>query len=275
MLLSSNISLKATSEGYWQEFWSELPRMIGFDTKSGRGYDHISALTTLDDEHVFIGYGDWNNNDGPTDLVSLNPKTQQYTVHEKSVPSESLGSIKVIDDRVYALYTDPTGFWNDTEPFTTYPKLPYPIGKAVWVHVFDIIKHNNALWVFGSSIANDQFPASASSSIDGGKTWTHYYFDTGTQNTDANNFRAYYAWIDDAGTLWCHVNGGNDSGNSLYFNYSWNGTSWNRHNSSSDPVSKKQTIEVDFLLPFKANAITKSGDKLVCSVGDKLYIADA
>ena len=188
--------------------------MPGHATKPNMGRNEgsrrIASLHVHADDQVFIGYGDWEVNDGATDLVSLDPSTGTYTVHELAVRTEAFQRFRSIDGVLYAPFTDPVGYWEASAPYTTVPAQP--VGMGGWAHVFDVVKHGGRLWVFGSSLHEATGIASAAWSEDQGLTWNFTY----PGNQIGDYARATAAGVEE-GTLWCSVND---------VRYDWDGTEW-------------------------------------------------
>lgn len=183
IILPSVLGVGRSSSYHWSELWERVPTMPGFlskpDLGKNQGRNLINNLFVYDDEHVFINYGDMILNNGPTDLISLNPKTKEYTIHESNVPTEALNSTFKIGDTLYFPLSDPTGYWEETVPYITWPeKLETGLGN--WTHVTSVISHEDKLWVFGAMLGDHNGAtiekASSSWSDDGGVTWNHYTF---------------------------------------------------------------------------------------------------
>lgn len=161
--------------------WTRLPPHPGQAIKpmTGRqkGSPVIHTLTTYDDTHVFIGHGDWDANDGSTMLVSLDPTTQSYTNHGVYT-TEAFDRFKVIDNVLYAPYVDSTGYWGEDYPYVefdgTTTHLPSKVGA---IHIFDVAKYQDTLWVAGSAIKEDSGTSMAWATKDSGKTWKAYEVD--------------------------------------------------------------------------------------------------
>ena len=76
--------------------------------------EHPSAVKQITDEgkrlctafefegKVYWGYGDWNENTGPIDICSLDPKTLQFT-KEYTAETENISVYRRLSDNLYEL----------------------------------------------------------------------------------------------------------------------------------------------------------------------------
>lgn len=162
--------------------WVELGPMPGHASKPAPGRQagsrRISALHAHTDTQVFIGYGDLQRNDGPTDLVSVNPATGGYTVHERGCATEAFEVFRTFGGVLYAPFIDPTGYWEPTLPYATVP--PQDAGLVNMLHILDMAEFRGDLWLAGSRLATgDQAGPEigvgvTARSRDGGLSWTYY-----------------------------------------------------------------------------------------------------
>lgn len=232
----------------WDELWTQASHMPGHDSKPNMGRQQGSKKITRLYEHtpdqIFIGYGDWDINDGATDLVSYNPSTDVYTIHETAVPTEAFEEFRSFDGILYAPFIDSTGYWELTEPYTTVPKQD--VGSSNWVHVFDVNKHNGLLWVFGSTHYQKEDStwsgiATASFSKDRGLTWEHTF----PGNHVGSYARATSSGVDPNGSLWCKV---------YDFKYTWRNSQWVQVGYMPD---KSYNVYPEFNIPPKTTSIIK------------------
>lgn len=222
----------------WVDVWGDpFPKHAGALLKQAdgrkQGSPAISALHVVDDHTVLIGFGDWQSNDGPTALTTIDPTTGESTVHGV-YPTEAFETFRTIDGVTYALFVDPTGFWEDTLPYATYPVQDTPVGKINAIHVFDIVKHEDTLWVCGSSHdGNGSAVAAVWYSEDNGATWTR----TTPSGKVGDLERASRLGVGLDGRVSVLLNAVHwiEDGNSGEW-YSWNGTEWERGgNPGPDP----------------------------------------
>lgn len=161
----------------WDEVWGPpAPRHAGAALKPapGRqaGSPAIRSLHVHDDRHVLVGHGDWDVNDGSTGLVTFDPVTRTSEVHG-TYPTEAFTAFRTIGETTYALFTDPTGFWEPTLPYAMYPVSDTSPGMIDAIHVFDIVEHDGLLWVGGSTHGpQGSGQAAAWWSDDQGASWT-------------------------------------------------------------------------------------------------------
>lgn len=173
-LVRNNIE-RSVAPKRWDDLFKKLPTHLGkvFKQNNPRrqeGDPRIIKLFVHDDHHVFIGHGDWNINDGPTMLVSLDPHTGEYTDHGLYETESFEKFYRTSWGETLALCTDGTGFWEPMIPFATYPARE--VGKLNSIHIFDAAEHDDKLWVCGSALnAQGQGVASTWWSTDRGLTW--------------------------------------------------------------------------------------------------------
>lgn len=212
----------------WADVWGDpVPKHAGSLLKPADGRNQgssaISALHVVDDNTVLIGFGDWDANDGSTALTTIDPTTRESSVHGV-YSTEAFDTFRTIDGVTYALFVDPTGFWEDTLPYATYPVQDSPVGKINAIHVLDMVKHEDTLWVCGSSHSGTGSGVAAVwYSKDNGATWTR----TTPSGNVGDYERAYRIGVGVDGRVVVLLN-------STYWDesgewgewYSWNGSAW-------------------------------------------------
>ena len=214
----------------WMDVWGNpVPKHAGSLLKPADGRNQgspaISALHVVDDNTVLIGFGDWNVNDGSTALTTIDPTTGVSTVHGV-YPTEAFDTFRTIDGITYALFVDPTGFWEDTVPYATYPDQDSPVGKINAIHVFDIVKHEDTLWVCGSTHSGTGSGVAAVwCSKDDGVTWTR----TVPTGNVGDFQRAHRLGVGLDGRVVVLLNSTywDESGDRGEW-YSWNGSAWEK-----------------------------------------------
>ena len=176
--LGRTVDEPVQSPGHWlesKEGWEKLPPHPGRAIKPAPGRNegapNIWRLTAFDDEHVFISHGDWDKNDGATMLVSLNPKTREYTNHGIH-DTEAFDDTRILNGRIYLPYMDPTGYWDQAYPFAVYPPFDHEMTKTDGLHFFDVAEVDGTLFVTGSALRDDVSYAAVNVSSDQGRTWS-------------------------------------------------------------------------------------------------------
>lgn len=228
LILGAEKSYEAPSR--WVDFWgTPVPKHAGslLKPEAGRnqGSPAISALHVVDDNTVLIGFGDWTVNDGSTALTTIDPTTGESTVHGV-YPTEAFEDFRTIDGITYALFVDPTGYCEDTVPYATYPAQDSPVGKIDAIHVFDMVKHEDTLWVCGSSHdGGGSGVAAVWYSKDNGATWTRTI-----PSGDVGDYkRAHRVGVGLDGRVVVLLNHPYwDEGEDWGEWYSWNGSEWER-----------------------------------------------
>ena len=247
----------------------------------------INYLKAFDDK-IFIGLGDYDTNTGPVKIIYYD------TIKDKigssgTIPDEEVLSFNIIDDKLYTTGADPRDDWGYGS-YYIYNKqdnnwLQNRINSG-WVHIFDIEKHNNKLFMCGSVL--DSYKRSTiQSSIDGVNfNDVPVYFKDGTLLPYDSNLRCY---------KFIRLN------NKLYANFyysTYNGIyEYDEINNRFDYISNLPSIEInltktailndefiyvslfsntiitkDFKKYNYINDITPESEKDFVTVGDTLYI---
>lgn len=134
----------------WEDFPLH-PTVMAHDTTQ---HQRIRALGVTD-EALIIGYGDWDNNLGPVDVIGYDLSTKDPLTLFGPCPNEAWDRIRIIDGHVYLPWTDPTvgnqggfttnraGVWSNVN-----------IGPSdSMVHTFDIAKIDGKIHACGSRTA--------------------------------------------------------------------------------------------------------------------------
>lgn len=133
----------------------------------------IHSLQTFDGK-IYLGYGAWLGHPGPVVLYAYDPNAHTFTA-EHSLGTDSIGAMRVIDDKLWIASIDPVHY----QRFTDYSVIHRsgrleqrsPVG---FFHTFDLVERENGeLWITGSKDANE-WPlnnAAAFRSFDRGESW--------------------------------------------------------------------------------------------------------
>ena len=135
--------------------WRKAPRHPTIDEVipgRTRGRLEVTALHTLPDGSVAVGYGDWGANTGGVTIYSLDPATLEYTQRSEMLATEAV--IKFYTDShgvTWAPFVDGTGSYEEFRAaHSIYGTPPVEIPYAQWIHVFDMLEFDGAYWLCGS-----------------------------------------------------------------------------------------------------------------------------
>lgn len=144
---------------------------------AGKAGSSITEMQVLGDE-LYTGYGDWTQNSGPTDLISVNMTTGSATKH-LTVDGEAFDKLRIYDGAIYVPDIDPKVSWTANAGYATNVNGAWQYNAATpFVHVLDVAKIGKTLFLAGSIVNPDKrlygpnnTIAAIKSSTDGGKTW--------------------------------------------------------------------------------------------------------
>ncbi len=163
------------------------PQAAAQTTDTGKTINNLQVFNSK----LFAAYGDYQANTGPIDINPFDLSSGTFDGSVLSVPSESLGNWKVINNKLYTTTIDatcsgscPSGYavgdnasnWSIHTPFNA-------------EHVFDIESLNGTdLWMFGGSTET----AYAWRSTDGGDNWS--VAQTNNRNPGSGDDSERYYW---------------------------------------------------------------------------------
>lgn len=141
-------------------------------------YKGIHELAIHGNE-IYSGYGDWNDNIGPIDVVSTNLTTAAETKHGKN-DGEEINVIREINNKLYMPNIDPKGGWDVNQGYVSNKSGAWNLHyETPFIHVFDVASTGDDLWLAGSIRNPDknkygqaEYIGAVKRSIDGGATWT-------------------------------------------------------------------------------------------------------
>ena len=163
------------------------PQAAAQPTSSGNTINKLQIF----DNKLFAAYGDYGANTGPIDINPFDLTNGTFDGSVLSVPSESIGNWRVINNKLYTTTIDatcsgscPSGYAvGDTNGNWT---TQTPINAE---HVFDIETLNGTdLWMFGGSTDT----AYAWRSTNGGANWS--VVQTNNRNPDDGDDSERYYW---------------------------------------------------------------------------------
>ena len=132
------------------------------------------SITTLKayDGKIFMGLGDWNANTGPVKIIYYDT-TDDKIKTSGTIPDEAVQSFNIIDGTLYTTGCDPRANWGYGS-YYTYNKETNSWNQHEknngWIHVFDIEKFKDKLFMSGSTVDTTK-TSSIQSSSDGGETF--------------------------------------------------------------------------------------------------------
>lgn len=144
--------------------------------------DAAQTINTLKvfNNKLYIGYGDWTVNTGPTDVIYYDFAKKEF-IKEFTVQEEAITNYRVIDNKLAITGTDSTESWD-------FGNI-YVLTETGWVkhrsvtngiHVFDIASFNGKWYTATGNHLVDKdgketAPGAILSSPDEGKTWNYEY----------------------------------------------------------------------------------------------------
>lgn len=140
------------------------------------------------DGKLYIGYGDYGVNTGPTDILSWDLSTHNLKT-EFTVDDEAIVRFKEVNDQLMIPGVDATEDWNygnlyikDHDQWKKYRTIPKGL------HVFDVVRYKDQLYTSIGSVCdfndkNQTAMGAVFSSADSAKTWNISYM------TGADNFK--------------------------------------------------------------------------------------
>ena len=144
-------------------------------TAKGKSLGAVSYV----DGQVYVGYGDWDANTGPTHVTSWSPQTGGWTDH-LTADTEAIDTLRQIGDTTYVPMTDPRANTADVARSGAWQSQPAGAGTAAFEHTFDVAETADGLWLVGSK--RDTGGALVMRSTDGGTTWTESLLVPGINN---------------------------------------------------------------------------------------------
>lgn len=115
------------------------------------------------DSKIYMGYGDWNDNTGPIDIVSYNPFTDTF-LNEFTLQTEAIENYRILSGKLYALSVDP----KIDKDYAVGMPWEEKVG-ANTTHIMDMATLNGTdLWMVGSL----DYDGVVWRSTNGGQTWS-------------------------------------------------------------------------------------------------------
>lgn len=151
----------------------------------------INDLKAYDDK-IFMGLGDYDVNTGPVKIIYYDTKTEKI-VSSGTIPDEEVLWFNIIDNQIYTTGADPRDSWGYGS-YYIYDK-DTNVWKQTklnngWIHVFDIEKFNDKMFMSGS--VQSSAHSIIQVSYDGGKTFENVNLYKGDVVVPANqNMRCY------------------------------------------------------------------------------------
>ena len=115
------------------------------------GKKDISSLT-LYQGRVYVGYGDYGANNGPTDVVSFDPDTAEVITHLTDVPTEAIFPYREFDGWLYGPCVDPSWYYGPGGYVTNKGGEWHTVEVPDMVHTFDVYADSRGTFVCGSRL---------------------------------------------------------------------------------------------------------------------------
>ena len=216
---------------------------------------------------LYLGYGEWSANLGPTDVISIGPEADVVT-HLQDVGTEAFNVFRVIDGAIYAPYTDPHGAAQGA--YGGYATNAGGTWRAVkmnlpMVHCFDIAKTSHGLFMTGSARAIDGTTEPVVvKSTDGGTVWTEVH------HSERWSLGRYYGIVAEGDTIFVrHSNGQHPVEASSNGGLTWKGVSRPdlHHALSSDGYDDPPETITGWPVPLPSGATkpVRMGDRAYCA----------
>lgn len=114
----------------------------------------IKALKAYDGK-IFMGIGDWDDNTGPVKVIYYDT-TDGKIKTSGTINDEAIESFEIIDDNLYTTGRDPRDPWGNGS-YYIYNKdtntWEQHLKNGGWIHIFDIIKLNDKIFMCGCTTA--------------------------------------------------------------------------------------------------------------------------
>ena len=125
-------------------------------------YSHIPSRSIKElkayDGKIFMGIGDWTANTGPVKIIYYDT-TDGKIKTSGTIPDEAVESFNIIDGTLYTTGTDPKNGWGYGSYYVYNEENnnweQHELNNG-WIHVFDIEKINNKLFMCGSTTAESK-----------------------------------------------------------------------------------------------------------------------
>lgn len=228
-------------------FWQTLAIIPQVSQETSYTARNIQSLTPYEGR-LYVGYGDYGDNTGPCDIISVGADGSIQT-HLSGVPTESVETIRVFDGALFIPSIDPSWYFGPGGLTTNHGGTWRTIEiRPDMVHTFDFaMTSDGAWWVCGSSLSDTDSQvghASVLRSTDEGATWTKV-----RRSSSEGTFVRYY-WIRTDGT-YVYVDDRSADGAETYYRSS-DGTSW-------EAVSTAPADPLDTLDPALSTAPMPQG----------------
>lgn len=165
----------------------------------------ISLIDSLADGTLVFGYGDTATNEGPIDLLGLDPDTSTWSVLYNDMPTEAIRTGRTIDGWLWVPSIDPSGTTEGTlltnNPAGTWRLAEASVsGIGPAVHLFDVAGAGSTVYTCGvrkvsvaegNAGAADYGAAIIRSTTNGGTTFTENLVYLGTGTDPGNHFAEF------------------------------------------------------------------------------------
>ena len=187
--------LDTTNPYYLTEIVDDNGNVPSYEYYNDNQLDSRSIMTLKAyDDKIFMGLGDWNKNTGPVKVLYYETKTGKIG-SSGTINDEAIASFNIIDGKLYTTGRDPRDGWGYGSYYiynsesNSWEKHMFNNG---WIHVFDIEKYNEKLFMCGSVVASSK-KSLVQVSFDNGNTFedVKVVFSDGNQVPYDSDLRAY------------------------------------------------------------------------------------
>lgn len=184
---------------YTPHVWTAVPRHPSIEAQPSEGRK-IKFMHPYEGV-VLVGYGDWNANTGPMDVVGYDEVTGDPVTFLTGAPTEAFERIREIDGSLYLLWVDPLGADNVGGFTTNEGGAWHNVVVGPMIHTFDMIEWGGDLYVSGSAMYDANAPGGATG--EGvvyrreGSAWVKAH--VGIEHAPFTRF--YRLWVDEQGRL--------------------------------------------------------------------------
>jgi len=123
-------------------------------------------------ERIFLGYGEWDIGLDRCSLMAWNTESERYETVADDVPTDAFWVIRVVNDELWALVTDPSvGTDPDAVVFDGVNVRTLESSQVSPWHLFDIQAWTDALYLAGANRVGEESHGAVWQSTDNGASW--------------------------------------------------------------------------------------------------------
>ena len=164
--------MDTTNPNYLTEIVDENGNVPAYESYTNHINSRFIKELKAYDGKIFMGLGDWNDNTGPVKIVYYDT-TDGKIKTSGTIDDEAIQKFNIIDDKLYTTGCDPKDNWGYGS-YYIYNKEENKWDKHLkndgWIHVFNIVKFKEKLFMCGSTVDTME-TSSIQSSSDNGATF--------------------------------------------------------------------------------------------------------